>query len=76
MFIKINDEVHRIEEVYNDDWLYLPMVTTEDGSEFYLAKDAEVLHGRNEVSNVWSFAKDGKQRFNPKDPRWAKYMRK
>ena len=27
-----------------------------------------------EISNVWSFDKDGKQRFNPRQ--WAKLMRK
>jgi hypothetical protein len=38
--------------------------------------DDLVLPLMREVSNVWSFAKDGKQRLRPDCPYTAKYMRK
>ena len=38
--------------------------------------DALVMPILREVSNVWSFDKDGKQRLRASDPYFAKYMRK
>jgi hypothetical protein len=38
--------------------------------------DALVMPLMREVANVWSFAKDGKQRMRPDCPHFAKYMRK
>ena len=38
--------------------------------------DALVMPILREVSNVWSFDKDGKQRLRPGTPHFAKYMRK
>ena len=38
--------------------------------------DGFLLPQLREVSNVWSFPKDGKQRLNPMGKHFAKYMRK
>lgn len=35
-----------------------------------------VMPHLREVSNVWSFPKDGKHRFDPKDEYYKKYLRK
>ena len=38
--------------------------------------DAVIFPVKRELSNVWSFDKDGKQRLSPDCPDFAKYMRK
>jgi len=38
--------------------------------------DALVMPILREVSNVWDFPKDGKQRLDPKGPDFRKWMRK
>lgn len=38
--------------------------------------DAPLLPHFREIDDVWGRSKDGKIRFDPKDPKWQKYMRK
>lgn len=38
--------------------------------------DSLILKHKDEVEDIWGFKKDGKVRFNPKDPLWKKEMRK